>query len=198
MQALYNMLPIRADVVPFTKLSRLNTVLPMMTAARPKTICPVPMVAENALCSWQTMQPESATKLLAITRPRIFMLPLSLASAVTSTALLPVARSSRPLLVFRYQSRRAFPMMASRALRMSFRIIRFVPLSTAMVGAAVKIVSKLRSTGRLEPAIWRLMENSAVMVMIPASRSRTCSRTWIRPVASPAIAPQAMAARSAR
>ena len=55
------------------------------------------------------------------------------------------------------------------------------------------MVSVARSTVRLDPAIWRLMENKAVMVMMPASRFRTPSLTWTRPVNSPASAPTSMA-----
>ena len=51
------------------------------------------------------------------------------------------------------------------------------------------MVSMARSTIRLEPAICKLMEYSAVMVMIPASRSLTLARMWISPVQSPASAP---------
>ena len=46
-------------------------------------------------------------------------------------------------------------------------------VAAARLGAEVKMVLIERSTVRLEPAICRLMENSAVMVMMPASRSRT-------------------------
>ena len=51
------------------------------------------------------------------------------------------------------------------------------------------MVSTARSTVTLEPAMSRFTEDSAVMVMMPASRSRTPRRTWIRPVHSPARAP---------
>ena len=78
----------------------------------------------------------------------------------------------------------------------SLRCISVSPPKSAITGALVKIVWKERSTARFEPAICKLMENSAVMVMMPASRSRTCSRTWISPVAAPASAPAAMAASS--
>ena len=55
------------------------------------------------------------------------------------------------------------------------------------------MVSVARSMVRLEPAICRLMEKRAVMVMMPASRSRTFSRTWMKPVKRPARAPTPMA-----
>ena len=55
------------------------------------------------------------------------------------------------------------------------------------------MVSVPRSTVRLEPAIWRLMEKRAVMVMMPASRLRTFSRTWMKPVNRPARPPTSMA-----
>ena len=46
-----------------------------------------------------------------------------------------------------------------------------------VIGTPAETTRVLRSMGRLEPAICRLMENSAVIVMMPASRSRTFSRT---------------------
>ena len=46
-----------------------------------------------------------------------------------------------------------------------------------------------RSMVRLDPAICRFTENRAVMVMMPASRFRTFSFTWTRPVKSPARPP---------
>ena len=56
------------------------------------------------------------------------------------------------------------------------------------------MVSTLRSTVRLDPAICKLMENRAVMVMMPASRLRTFRHTWTTPVKRPARAPTATAA----
>ena len=48
----------------------------------------------------------------------------------------------------------------------------------------------LEKMGRLEvPAILKLMEYRAMLTMIPESRSRTLSFTWIRPVTQPAAAP---------
>ena len=64
-----------------------------------------------------------------------------------------------------------------------------------MVGAAVNTVSMLLATERFEPAICRFTEKSAVMVIIPASRSRTLRRTCIKPVTKPAAAPTARAAK---
>ena len=70
--------------------------------------------------------------------------------------------------------------------------MRVNPPSTDMVDGAVKMVSVPRSTVRLEPlAMYRLMENRAVMVMMPARRFRIFSRTWMNPVNSPARAPAA-------
>lgn len=66
----------------------------------------------------------------------------------------------------------------------------------AIIGPEVKIVSMLRSIAKLEPAICKLMENNAVMVMIPASKSLTPSFTWIKPVTNPATAPMKSAASS--
>ena len=63
----------------------------------------------------------------------------------------------------------------------------------ATAGAEVKMVSVPRSTVRLEPAIWRLMENRAVWVMMPASRFRMRNFTWMKPVNRPARAPASMA-----
>ena len=78
---------------------------------------------------------------------------------------------------------------------MSFRAVRLSPPKRLITSGAVKIVSTARSTVWLEPPMSRLMELRAVMVMIPASRSRTPSRTWMRPVHSPAAAPAAVAHR---
>ena len=79
----------------------------------------------------------------------------------------------------------------------NFRYIRESPPKTD-AGPVVNTVSIARSTARLDPAICKLMENRAVMVMMPARRSRTPSFTWITPVASPAIAPAAIDASIAR
>ena len=73
----------------------------MITAARPYTSWPVPMVAEKLRVSWQTMQPPKATRALEITSPRIFTVPRSLARVVTRVALSPTARSSRPDFVWK-------------------------------------------------------------------------------------------------
>ena len=165
----------------------------MITAAKPYTSWPVPMVAEKLRCSWHTTQPASATSILAMTRPSIFTPPRSLARVVTSAALSPTARSSRPDLVLRYRSSTSFTTSTSRKDTTSFRVMLLVLPIRAITGAEVKMVSVPRSTVRLDPAIWRLMENNAVMVMMPASRFRTFSRTWMNPVNSPASAPAPMA-----
>ena len=107
--------------VPFTKVMRRNSVVPMMTAASPNTIWPVPIVALKERPSWQTMQPESATSALAMTSPRIFIRPLSTARVVTSVSLSPTARSSRPFLVEKYHSRMAPMTTTSSSDRMSLR-----------------------------------------------------------------------------
>ena len=69
----------------------------------------------------------------------------------------------------------------------------YIVVGRPITGAEVKMVSVPRSTVWLEPPMSRLMELRAVMVMIPASRSRTPRRTWIRPVHSPAAAPARVA-----
>ena len=74
---------------------------------------------------------------------------------------------------------------------MSFLQPRVKLPNRAMTPLEVKMVSTARSTVTLDPAMSRLMDERAVMVMIPASRSRTPRRTWIRPVHSPAMAPAA-------
>ena len=164
----------------------------MMTAARPYTSWPVPMVAEKLRCSWHTTQPARATRALVRTKPRIFTLPRSLARVVTRSALSPTARSSRPDLVLKYRSSTSFTTRISTRDTTSFRSMSVSFPSRAMVDGAVKMVSVPRSTVRLEPlAMYRLMENRAVMVMMPASRLRIFSRTWMTPVNRPARAPAA-------
>ena len=54
-----------------------------------------------------------------------------------------------------------------------------------------KMVSLLKIGRFAFPAIRRLMEYSAVIIMMPERRSRTFSLTWIRPVMHPASSPAA-------
>ena len=123
------------------------------------------------------------------------MFPLFWARVVTRVPLSPVARRSRPDLVRKYRSRISFTTTASTRERISFRAVRERSPNRAMVRGEVKMVSTARSTVTLDPASTRLMEDRAVMVMIPASRSRTFSFTWIRPVHRPATAPAPAAHR---
>ena len=89
----------------------------------------------------------------------------------------------------KYRSSSSLITTASTRERMSFRVVRDRSPNRVMVSGEVKMVSTARSTVTLDPANTRLMEDRAVMVMIPASRSRTFSFTWIRPVHRPAMAP---------
>ena len=79
--------------------------------------------------------------------------------------------------------------MTSARDTISFRPERERSPNRAITGAEVKMVSVPRSMVRLDPAICRFTENRAVMVMMPASRFRTFSFTWTRPVKSPARPP---------
>ena len=91
-QALYMMEPMITAVVDFTNPKRLNSWVPMMTLANPMTMVPVPMeISKNPFC-WQYTLPARAAKPLAMARPTIFTMPLSLAREVTSTSLSPTAR----------------------------------------------------------------------------------------------------------
>ena len=153
MQHLYTTLPTSTAVVPFTPGNFLKMVVPMMTAARPKTIWPVPMVLEKLRCSWQTTEPARATRALAMTRPRIFILPLSWASVVTRVALSPVARRSMPFLVLKYRSKISLKRRTRTRETINFLWIRDNPPSKEPTGAATKMVSTSRPIFRFDPAI---------------------------------------------
>ena len=71
----------------------------------------------------------------------------------------------------------------------SFLKISDIDPKTDIVAGDVNIVSFSRAIERFEPAICRFIENKAVIVIIPESRSRTFKRTWINPVTNPARAP---------
>ena len=111
--------------------------VPMMTAAKPNTICPVPIVALKERPSWQTMHPESATSALAMTSPRIFIRPLSTARVVTRVSLSPTARSSRPFLVEKYHSSTSPMSTTSTSETMSLRYKSGTLPSSAITGAEV-------------------------------------------------------------
>lgn len=61
----------------------------------------------------------------------------------------------------------------------------------ASINGFLKTVLKEKSCTLERPAMCRFMEYSAVITIMPESRSRTCRRTWMRPVTAPAMAPAA-------
>ena len=78
------------------KLNRLTcpkSAVPIITLASPMTAVPTPMDASKKRCCCANMEPLIATNPLAIAKPRILTLPLSIPSDVTNVSLSPTALS---------------------------------------------------------------------------------------------------------
>ena len=76
-------------------------VSPMMIEAKPTTIIPVPMLTSAKPWYWANNDPEKATKALEIATPKMIMLSVLAEKLRIICGLFPVARTARPISVFK-------------------------------------------------------------------------------------------------
>ena len=83
----------------------------MMTAARPMTMVPMPLLMSALPLVWANSAPPRAMRALERAMPRTIILEVGTPWARAMRALMPVARTARPVLVLKNQSSRSFAAM---------------------------------------------------------------------------------------
>ena len=108
-------------VVAFMKRTFWSRLMPMITDARPMTTIPGPICRLAVWVFCAIAAPATAAKPLPSARPMILEVPGLRASMVTNCSLLPVARSSMPDRVEKYQSSSSLDTTESTITRISAR-----------------------------------------------------------------------------
>ena len=131
---------------------------PIIIAAKPATMEPTPIVLVALLCWKTTKAPESATKALESTSPKIFELCVLIPCAIAIFSLLPVARIALPVSVPKNQYKS--PTTIATAIIPTINIIQFLPIgiNSAIFVKSVELSAKLDDifpNPRFKPKIGR-------------------------------------------
>ena len=168
---------------------------------------PMPIWTSAKPWYWASSAPDSAATALDNASPSVFIEPSLTPSARIIWLLSPVARMARPMWVPKNASSTAtssptIKIAASRMDRSCTGTFQPHTISDSAPSArlpprplaAVAKVCEFDSDRLLPPITRRLIEYSAVMTRMPASRSLILKRVWVMPVTVPATVPVSTAA----